>query len=148
MGFSGKERFTFFAGQNGFTLIETLVSVAILGALGVTLLLGLSTANKGVAISQERVIAENLAKSQFEHIKSQEYIPVDDYNPDDPAKRYEVIDVPANLAGAGYTLEVHPPELVTPAGAGGYELQSLTIMVKRNGSGKLTITFYRTGLSL
>ena len=144
----GKESFTLSAGQKGFTLVETLVSVAILGAIGVALFSGLSTAHKSLAISQERVIAESLAKSQVEHIRSQEYISVGSYDPDDPEKRYEVIDIPANLASAGYEVEISPPEIVTVAGRAGFELQSVTIKVKRNGSIKLAVTFYRTGLAL
>jgi len=145
---SGRERFTFFAGQKGVALIETLVSVAILGVIGVVLLGGLYIGNKSLAISQERTFAESLAKSQVEYIKNQGYVSVAEYDPDDPEKRYEVIDIPAHLASASYTVEISPPEIVTLAGRAGFELQSITIKVKRYGSVKFTITFYRTGLAL
>jgi prepilin-type N-terminal cleavage/methylation domain-containing protein len=136
-------------GKNkGFTLIETLVGLAILAAIGVALMSGLSTGNKSLGISQERVYAESLAKSQVEYIKTQEYISVVNYDPNDPAKRYGVIDIPAHLAGAGYTVEISPPEIVEVAGVSGYELQGITIKVKHHGSGKLVITSYRVGLAL
>lgn len=140
--------------EKGFTLVETLIAVAILGLVGVGLVSGLFTAYSSLAISQERVFAESLAKSQVEHIKSQEYISVINYNPDDPANRYEVIDIPAHLASAGYSVEISPPEYATvggenmTAGRAGFECQSITIKVKRYGRVMLTITSYRTGLSL
>ncbi len=102
----GKERFRFprtmvtegptsvTNGRNGFSLIEVLMGVAIFAAIGVALMSGLSTGYKSLAISQERTFAEGLAKSQVEYIKSQEYISVANYDP--PAKRYEVIDIPAH----------------------------------------------------
>ena len=154
----GKERFRFFRttvterptsvtnGRNGFSLIEVLVGVVLFAVIGVALMSGLSTGYKSLAISQERTFAEGLAKSQAEYIKDQEYISVANYDP--PAKRYEVIDIPAHLSGAGYVVEISPPELVKAAGVSGFELQSITIKVKRHDKGKLTITFYRTGLAL
>lgn len=144
----GKKSLGVFRGQKGFTFIETLVGVAIFAAIGVALMSGLSTGYKSLKISQERTYAEGLAKSQMEYIKAQDYISVVNYDPDDPAKRYAIIDIPAHLAAAGYSVEANAPEIVQAAGVSGYELQSITIKVKRDGTGKLVITFYRAGLAL
>ncbi len=132
-------------GQNGFSLIEVLVGVTIFAVIGVALMSGLSTGYKSLSISQERTFAESLAKSQVEYIKDQEYISVDNYPTLGP---YEVIDIPAHLSGANYTVEISPPEIVEVTGVSGHELQSITIKVKRDGAGKLSITFYKMGLSL
>lgn len=141
----GKGRFRLFRGQRGFTLIETLVGLAIFAAISVALLNGLSTGYKSLGISQERTYAESLAKSQVEYIKNQAYISVTNYgNPD----VYQAIAIPAHLAGAGYTVEISPPARIEPAGVSGYELQSITIKVKHRGSVKLVITLYRAGLAL
>jgi type II secretory pathway pseudopilin PulG len=134
--------------QEGLTLIETLVGLAIFAAIGVALMNGLSTGYKTVGVSQERTYAESLAKSQVEYIKTQAYISVVNYDPDDPAKRYGVVDIPTHLTNTGYTIEVEPPEVVEAAGVSGYELQGITIRVKHHGATKLTIVFYRTGLAL
>ena len=131
-----------FRGQKGFLLIEILVGLALLGIITVAFLNGLSATAKGVSLSQERVSAESLAKSQIEYIKLQDYVLVADYNPDDPANRYELIDTPADLAAAGYSVEINPPETILSE-AGGYELQNITVAVKRDGKGKLIVSIYR-----
>ncbi len=144
MRWLGKERLRFLRRQRGLTLIETLVGVAIFAVISVPLLVGLSTGYKSLDISRERTFAESLAKSQVEYIKAQDYISVANYPTDGP---YDVIDMAAHLAGAGYVVEISPPEIVEVAGASGYELQSIVIIVKHHDRGKLTITFYRIGLA-
>jgi len=128
--------------QKGFLLIEILVGLALLGAITVALLNGMATAFKGIDVSQERVAAESLAKSQIEYIKVQDYVLVADYNPNDPANRYELIDIPADLSSAGYSIEINTPQIVTSSNETGFELQSVNVTVKRSEQGKLIITFY------
>jgi prepilin-type N-terminal cleavage/methylation domain-containing protein len=57
----------------GFTLVETLVAVAILGIVSVALLSGFNTASLGGAIVDERETANNVAESQMECVKGQAY---------------------------------------------------------------------------
>ncbi|MFC1872786.1 type II secretion system protein J [Chloroflexota bacterium] len=134
--------------QRGFTLIEILVGVALFAAIGVVLMNGLFSGYTSLEISQEKIYTESLAKSQVESIKAQDYISVANYDPNDPAKRYAIIDIPAHLAAVGYSVEINAPETVDVAGVSGYESQSITIEVKRDGSEKFAITFYGTGLAL
>ena len=129
--------------QKGFLLIEILVGLALMGIIAAGFTNGLSTTFKGVTVSQERVTAESLAKSQIEYIKVQDYIPVADYNPNYPANRYELIDIPADLVAAGYTVEITSPERHPISDV--IELQSVTVAVKRNGEGKMSISVYRVG---
>ena len=125
-----------------------MIALAILGMIGIAYLSGLTTTSKAVVLSQEYVVAESLAKSQVEHIKSQEYISVANYDPYDPVNRYEIIDVPPHLASVGYALEINPPQIITLAGRSGFELQSTTIVIKLNGKTILTLSSYRVGLAL
>lgn len=63
-------------GEKGVGLVEVLVAVAILGLTLVVLLAAISTGSVGVATTEERVTAENLARSQLEYTKSQTYVAV------------------------------------------------------------------------
>ena len=142
MKWLGKRRLRFLQGQRGISFIETLVALAILATIGVVFLNALFTTSKIVAISQESVAVESLAKSQIEFIKSQAYVAVADYNPGNPAYRYEPINIPADLAGSGYTVEINAPVVVPGFEAGNFELQSVTVVIKRNGEKVFTISAY------
>lgn len=60
--------------ERGVGLVETLVAVAVLGLALTVLVVGVSTGSLGVATTEERVTAENLARSQLEYTKSLEYV--------------------------------------------------------------------------
>ena len=147
-----KDKFRLFRGQEGVSLLETVIALALLGIIGATFLGGLTTASKGTMLSQEMVVAESLAKSQVEHIKSQEYISVFNYDPE--TNYYEVIDIPPHLVSAGYSVEINPPQYVVAngenmtAGRAGFELQSITIVIKLNDKPISELTTYRVGLAL
>jgi len=129
--------------EKGFSLIETLIALALLGIIAVVFLSGLSTTYGAVMVGQERVVAEGLAKSQLEHIKTQAYISTADYDADDPEKCYELIDIPDNLVEAGYDIEINPPIVIQSGGT--FELQGITVVIKRNGEEMLTISDYEVG---
>ena len=131
--------------EKGFSLLETLIALGLLGIIAVGFLSGLSTTFKAVMVSQERVVAESLAKSQLEYIKAQDYVLTADYNPADPEKRYELIDIPADLVEKGYDIEISPPETIISPGDDEFELQSITVAVRRNGEKIITISDYKVG---
>ena len=143
MRWRGKASLRFFQGQRGISLIETLVGLALLGIIAVAFLSGLATTLKGVSLSQERVSVDSLVKSQIEYIKTQAYVAVADYRPDEEGKRYELINILPDLAAAGYSVEVIviPPTILSEAG--GYELQKITVAVKRDGKAELVVSIYR-----
>src|SRR4030042_1566045 len=60
-------------GERGLTLIEVLVAMGILAAVAVVFLTGMTTSSKAVMVSQERVSAESLSKSELEYVKSAAY---------------------------------------------------------------------------
>ncbi len=73
MRWLGKERIRLFRGQRGFSLLEALVAVLILGVIGVVFLSGLFTTSKSTDLYEQRVTALSLAQSQMERIKSANY---------------------------------------------------------------------------
>lgn len=132
--------------EKGFLLIETLVALALLGITAVGLLSGLATTFRAGGISQERVIAESLAKSQWEYIKAQDYIPIADYNPADPGKRYQLIDIPDELVVKDYAIELSTPQtIISPGTDDEFEVQSITVVIKRDSKQLLTMSDYKVG---
>ena len=69
MGWLGKEIFRLFQGQKGFTLIETLVAVTILGFIGVTLISAIDTNYRSVAVLDQKTTGMNLAITHIEFIR-------------------------------------------------------------------------------
>ncbi len=63
-------------GEEGIGLVEALIAVAILGLALTALLSAVSTGSMAVSRTEERVTAENLARSQLEYTKSQAYLPL------------------------------------------------------------------------
>jgi prepilin-type N-terminal cleavage/methylation domain-containing protein len=57
----------------GFTLIETVIALAILGIIAAAIALGLNSAIKGVAFTDSRETAKNIAETQMEHVKASKY---------------------------------------------------------------------------
>jgi prepilin-type N-terminal cleavage/methylation domain-containing protein len=79
-----------FGGQKGLTLIEALVSVAILAAIGVVYMRAMATGYKNVGIIDEQLQAEALIRSELEIIKNMTYA---------DNKSYPVsVSVPANYS--------------------------------------------------
>jgi prepilin-type N-terminal cleavage/methylation domain-containing protein len=59
--------------EKGFSLAEVMVAVALLGVVSVSFLSAIGTAYRAVFIADEQASAENLARSEMEYVKSQEY---------------------------------------------------------------------------
>jgi prepilin-type N-terminal cleavage/methylation domain-containing protein len=124
-------------GQNserGFTLIEILVAMGILAAVGIAFLGGMITSSKATRIEHMQVTAEGLAKSQLEYIKNQ------DYRVD---MEYEVLD-PAQIPN-GYSIDILG-EYMNPRGDSTHNddgLQKITISIARDGETVLTMEGYK-----
>jgi len=69
----GKSRFRPFRGQRGLTLVEVLVAVVILAAIGVAFITSMNTAYKSVGVLDEKTQAKALAHSQLEQMKNAPY---------------------------------------------------------------------------
>ena len=59
--------------QKGFSLIEVVIAIGLLGVIAASFLGALGTASKVLFIADERATAESLARSQMEYVKKQAY---------------------------------------------------------------------------
>jgi prepilin-type N-terminal cleavage/methylation domain-containing protein len=108
-------------GEKGFSFIEVVITLALLGTIAVAFLGGLGAASQGTFTADERQTANNLAVSQMEEVKNQPY-----------AASYTV-PVPAEYADAGYstTIEVEP--------LSGGNIQKITVTVSHDGGSAIII---------
>jgi prepilin-type N-terminal cleavage/methylation domain-containing protein len=60
-------------GEKGFSFVEVVISVAVLGIIAVGFIGGLGTASKGLLTTDERETANNLAEAQMEYVKNLPY---------------------------------------------------------------------------
>jgi Tfp pilus assembly protein PilV len=114
-------------GEEGIGLVEALIAVGILGLALTALLSALSTGSMAVSRTEERVTAENLARSQLEYTKSQPYQPL-------PASYATVTPSPADYAVA-VTADVAPN--------GDSSIEKITVTVTRNGKELLVTEDYK-----
>jgi len=61
--------------EKGFSLLETILALALLGVIGASFLSGLATSSKARMLADEKVSARILAESQMENIKIQPFLP-------------------------------------------------------------------------
>lgn len=81
--------------EKGFSLVETLIAIALFGMIAVAVSLGLSMAARSNIISDKLTTAESLARSQIEDIQQQPYV--------DPPS-YEIMDTSSTPDYANYSI--------------------------------------------
>ena len=137
----GKKRLKFLREQRGFTLIEVVVAVGILGLIGTGVVAAIDTNSRASRTMDEQVVAINLATTYFEALKECEY-----------AEEYPNIDCNLHSIAVppGYQVNIY-----TQFSSDGESwsdnytdetLQKIIISVSRAGSGKpvLSICNFRT----
>jgi len=117
-------------GEKGFTIIETLVALALLGIIAVALLSGVATASKASSIANERAIAESLVHSEAEYVKSCAY--------QDSASEYPVD--PSLTVPDSWTV---PPPVVGLVHATDDGIQEVTVTAEHNGEEVLSLKIYK-----
>ena len=124
-GMGRREGLNFWSDETGQSLVEELVAVAIVSLGLVIIIAALSTGSMGVSTTNDRVTAENLARSQLEVIKDAAYSP-------DPT----VTPYPTVSPVQGYTVTVGVEVLDVG-------LQKVTVTVSRGGEALLQLEGYK-----
>lgn len=124
--------------EAGVSLIETIVSVAILGLVVVFFMNGLSTLSMSDVILREQSQAEGLARSQIESIKSQNYISyVTGHG------NYTLIAAPSGYAIVTTITPINPATGAALTAGADNDVQKVSITVSRNGTNLLTLDNYK-----
>ena len=134
MSLLDKGRFRFLRGQTGFTLIEVLVAVAILAAIGVTFIGAIDVSYRNIRILDEKTQAEALIRSQLDAIKASTYLDSGNYT--------VTVTLPPQYS---MTINVESPQQIGTADNNttldylvGYSvttIQEITVSVFRTGNG-------------
>ena len=118
--------------EQGMTLIENLIGLAVLGLVAVTFLSGVALTARSVIISHERVTAESLAKSQLEYVKNGNY---------SASGNYSEIEISPELSNQGYTID---DLRIDPVGNVSLDkIQKVTVTIKRGNQTLLTLEDYK-----
>ena len=128
-------------GRRGFTLIETLIALGILGFTGVAFMAALSGAFQAQGIGREQLRAENLARAALEDIRNQDYSE-GGLAPGCYPDCYTLSFTPP----AGYSVSVETegfcnPQPCTPPDD---KVQKNTVRVSRGGRGVVTVEDLRS----
>lgn len=59
--------------ERGFTLIEAIIALGLLGIIGIAFMTALATSSTAIIVSDKHATAESLARSEMEYVKSQDY---------------------------------------------------------------------------
>ena len=119
-------------GEKGFSLIETIVAMGLLGIVSAVFLGSIGTAAKATMINDEQVTAEILARNQIEYIKSCQYDPYATEYLRDPTL---LDDIPS-----GWSMENPTAEALHGTEDG---IQKVTINVQYHGRTMLSAFMYK-----
>jgi prepilin-type N-terminal cleavage/methylation domain-containing protein len=126
--------------QKGFSLLETIIAMAIIGILGVAIPGALSTASKVTMQSSEDTMAESLARSQVDSIQNQPY---------DKTHNPPVYTLIPNLP-ASYSIDAALASRLDPKGDGTANddgLQQITVTVRHNNKIVYTLIDFKVNLN-
>jgi type II secretory pathway pseudopilin PulG len=115
----------------GITLLETVIALAILGAVSVSFLNGLTSASKAVFIVDKKTTAESIAQSQMEWVKNASY----SYN----ATSYSAVPIPDGKDYLQYSSVVSAEPVHTPDDG----IQKITVSVQRSGESVYFLQGYK-----
>lgn len=112
--------------QNGFTLIEVVVGLALMAIISVAFLGALATTSKVLFVADERETAKNLAETQMEHVRQQGY-----------TGSYAAAPIPNEYAG--YSAAITAGNITSRDG----NIQKVTVTIQHHGEPVTTLEGYK-----
>jgi len=131
MRWLGKERIRLLREQRGIGFIETLVALAILGAITVAFLSGLTTASRATFIADEQTTAESLARGQMEWVKHASY--------EEDATQYPPASIPSGGDYVNYSVVITAEPLHDPDDG----IQKITVAIKHSDKTIIVLESYK-----
>lgn len=128
---SRKKGVRLFRGHRGVSLIETLVALAIIGAITAIFLSGLITASKASFTADEQTTAESLARSQMEWVKNATY--------EEDTAQYPPALMPSGSDYVNYSAVIAAEPLHDPDDG----IQKITVTIKRFDETIITLEGYK-----
>lgn len=114
----------FISGHQGFSLIELVISLALISVLGVTLMQGLSTLARGQGVHDERVGSMIAGRTHLESIKQTAY---DLTVTSTPGPGYSSLPAQITVGNIIFDMEIIAQEIETGA-------QLVTVVVSNGGN--------------
>lgn len=115
--------------QQGYSLLETVLALALFGIVSVAFLTALSTVWNVLFLTNERETAKNLAESQMEYVENHSF--ETSYDPD---------TVPSEFENAGYVAKILPPENIASRDT---NIQLITVIIEHHGREVLRLEGYK-----
>ena len=132
--------------EQGFSLVEVLVAVLLLGVIAAAFLMGLTTASKALLVTDERATAKNLAESEMEYIGNCDYdLLTSPWSYELPTQK-PLWDPDHDLSEVyeGYTVKVNGNSFdIDGDGSNDEDIQRITITVRHGTKKVLTLTDYK-----
>jgi len=124
--------------QRGFTFIEVLIGIALMGLIVAAFMMALATAFKANMLAEIRTTADSLARAQLEYIKAQPY------SEDNSYFRFSVIPEGYEIWSLDSGMNEIDGVQTIPVYDG---LQKLIVLIKHNDSNILTLEGYKAKIS-
>ena len=135
---SSKVRKAFRGGSRGFSMLEVVIAIALLGIIAVSVLSALQTAALALIIADRRATAESLARTQMEWVRYSDY----EGDPEEGPPQYDLdpaIELPPDFTVDTTAIRLNKD--VDPDDDDG--IQEITVTVSHDGRVVVTLEDYK-----
>ena len=139
---NSKARKAFRGRSRGFSMLEVVIAIALLGIIAVSVLSALQTAALALISADRRATAESIARTQMEYVRYSEYDDYDD-EPGDPHPEYsldpQITPLPPDFSVNTTAIRLNKD--VDPDDDDG--IQAITVTVSHDGRVLVTLEDYK-----